>query len=234
MRELVRRLFDTRIHEIRDEWVEKQLAKLPAGIDILDAGCGEQKYRAACPHLHYFTQDFAQYTGGHDGIAYSCETWKYGELNYTCDITAIPAPDGSFDAILCTEVFEHVPDPLTAMREFTRLLRPAGTLIITVPFCAPEHQKPYFFYAGLSDEWFERACKEHKLELVELTHEGNVWWYLSQELRRARGCLISRWARVFYAALTLPALIALKIAEKLQQKDSDYLHLGHFVIARKY
>ena len=39
------------------------------------------------------------------------------------DITAIPHPDDSFDAILCIHVLEHVPDDRAAMRELARVLK---------------------------------------------------------------------------------------------------------------
>ncbi len=50
------------------------------------------------------------------------------------DITAIPYPDGSFDAILCNHVLEHVPEDKKAMREIYRVLKPGGWAILQVPF----------------------------------------------------------------------------------------------------
>lgn len=39
----------------------------------------------------------------------------------------------SFDAIICTEVLEHLPDPASLLRKFHKLLQPGGTLIVSVP-----------------------------------------------------------------------------------------------------
>ena len=50
------------------------------------------------------------------------------------DITAIPHPDASFDAILCNHVLEHVPEDQKAMGELFRVLRPGGWAILQVPF----------------------------------------------------------------------------------------------------
>jgi SAM-dependent methyltransferase len=49
------------------------------------------------------------------------------------DVTAIPHPDASFDAILCSHVLEHVRDDTRAMAELHRVLRPGGWALIQSP-----------------------------------------------------------------------------------------------------
>jgi SAM-dependent methyltransferase len=49
------------------------------------------------------------------------------------DLTDVPHPDDSFDAIICSHVLEHVPDDRAAMRELRRILRPDGWAIVQVP-----------------------------------------------------------------------------------------------------
>src|SRR5258707_310877 len=41
--------------------------------------------------------------------------------------------DQSFDAIVCSHVIEHVSNPIAAMQEFERILRPDGRLVLVVP-----------------------------------------------------------------------------------------------------
>ena len=49
------------------------------------------------------------------------------------DAGALPFPAESFDAAICTEVLEHLFDPLGALEEIGRILRPGGKVVVTVP-----------------------------------------------------------------------------------------------------
>lgn len=51
------------------------------------------------------------------------------------DITRYNAhiPDGHFDALLCTEVLEHVVEPFAAIRELKRIVKVGGYILITTP-----------------------------------------------------------------------------------------------------
>lgn len=52
------------------------------------------------------------------------------------DICNIQYPDESFDAIICSHVLEHVPDDQKAIREFGRVLKKDGWVILLVPIDA--------------------------------------------------------------------------------------------------
>jgi ubiquinone/menaquinone biosynthesis C-methylase UbiE len=125
--------------QARDIWLEKTLKKIPVGSRILDAGAGELRYKKFCSHLTYVSQDFAQYNGKGDGKALQTRTRNNFNIDIMSNITSIPEPDGSFDAIMCIEVLEHLPEPLLAIKEFSRLLKPNGHLLLTAPFCSLTH-----------------------------------------------------------------------------------------------
>ncbi|GII55819.1 methyltransferase [Planotetraspora thailandica] len=54
------------------------------------------------------------------------------------DALSMPFPDASFDRVIASEVLEHIPDDMAAMRELVRVLRPGGLAAITVPSFLPE------------------------------------------------------------------------------------------------
>lgn len=50
----------------------------------------------------------------------------------------LPFPDAAFDRVIAAEVLEHIPDDTAAMAELSRVLRPGGTMAVTVPRFGPE------------------------------------------------------------------------------------------------
>jgi predicted SAM-dependent methyltransferase len=168
----------------RDNWVAVKASQLPPGTKVLDVGAGTCPYRHYFAHCRYFTQDFKKYDGiKRDGGR------DYGTIDYESDITRIPVEDASFDAILCTEVLEHVPDPPAALREMSRILRPGGTLLLTVPLGSGLHQLPYHFYGGLSPNWYHYWGGEYGMHVAEMVPNGGFFRLLAQECIRAASML---------------------------------------------
>jgi ubiquinone/menaquinone biosynthesis C-methylase UbiE len=170
--------------EVREKWLKKTLAAIPKGKKILDAGAGELQYKKFCKHLNYVSQDFGKYTGAGDGKALQTGTWDNSKLDIVSDITAIPVKKSSFDAVMCIEVLEHIPDPIGAIKEFSRILKKGGRLVITAPFCSITHFSPYFFHTGLSKYWYEKILQENGFKINKITANGNYFEYIAQELRR--------------------------------------------------
>jgi ubiquinone/menaquinone biosynthesis C-methylase UbiE len=220
----------------RHAWVQRTLKRLPPGARLLDAGAGEQRFRAACSHLKYVAQDFGQYDGAGNGSALQTRRWDQTRLDIVSDITAIPQPDGSFDAVLCTEVFEHLPDPLAALREFARLVRPGGHLVLTAPFCSLTHMAPYHFATGFNRYFYAKHLPAHGFEVLEIQENGNFFEFLAQELRRLRG-VSTRYAQDVLDEGELGAVhTVLTALQRFSAKDAgskELLCFGYHVLARK-
>jgi len=169
---------------VRDAWVEKVLSELPRDARLLDAGAGECQYKKFCSHLRYVSQDLAEYTGRGSSIGLQQAKWDTSAVDIVCDITAIPEPDASFDAILCTEVLEHLPEPAPALRELARLLKLKGTLIITAPFCSLTHFAPFHYATGFNRYFYSHHLSALGFEITDMIENGNFFEYMGQEVRR--------------------------------------------------
>ncbi len=222
--------------EVRLRWIEERLAAIPRGNRILDAGAGEQRFRQSCGHLEYVSQDFAEYDGSGDQSGLQMGTWDNSGLDIICDITDIPEPNASFDSIICTEVLEHLPNPLEAIQEFSRLLKPGGDLILTAPFCSLTHFAPYHYATGFNRYFYELQLPSHGFDIVELTPNGNFFEYLAQELRRLHS-VADRYTEEGLAWLDWQALRrifrTLERASAEGSESSELLCYGYHVLARK-
>ena len=168
----------------RNLWLKETLSKFPEGQKVLDAGAGELRNKQFCEHLDYKSQDLGTYDGKGDNAGLQTNEWDTSKVDIVCDIVDIPVEDGSFDIILCTEVLEHIPNPLIALKELTRTLKPGGELIITAPFASLTHFAPQHYYSGFNKYFYEKAFAELGLELLECTPNGNYYHYMAQELDR--------------------------------------------------
>ncbi len=220
----------------REVWLEKTLKQIPAGSRILDAGAGEQKYKRFCSHLNYVSQDFAQYNGMGDGAGLQTGSWDQSTLDIISDITAITEPDESFDAIMCIEVFEHLQEPIKAIYEFSRLLKPDGHLILTAPFCSLTHFAPYHFYTGFNRYFYETHLPAKGFVIVDLRENGNYFEYLAQEVRRVPS-MAKRYAEDSSRRFeSLAMKVCLSMLNRFSKKDnasSEMLHFGYHVLAIK-
>jgi ubiquinone/menaquinone biosynthesis C-methylase UbiE len=218
----------------RDKFVHSWLEKLPAGSTILDAGAGVQRYKekAQSCSLHYTSQDFGNYTGGETFGSKSVGQWNSQTCDIVSDITCIPIDDNSFDFVMCTEVFEHLPSPELALEELTRLLKPGGTLLITAPFRCLYHQDPYFFYSGFSKYWYEHFCKNCKLEIQSLMPNGNYYTDLAQEIARTTS-FGKAWLRLLTKIISFPMLIQLYLMDKTFKTKSPESCWGYHLVAQK-
>jgi len=218
-------------------WLKSQLASIPAGYRVLDAGAGQQRNRQFCQHLRYVSQDFCQYEGKGDGKALQTGTWNTTEIDIVSDITTIPLSDRSFDVVLCTEVLEHVPDPVKAVAELARIVNDQGKLIITAPFASLTHFAPYHFSSGLTSYWYKHHLEKLGFEIECTQHNGGWFDFLAQELWRLPW-MGDQYSNRFlgYTALifALPLILLLKFMRSSDTMSSELLTFGWFIVAKRH
>jgi len=129
------------------------------GDRLLDLGCGfgRHAFEAARRGAGVVALD-----AGADEVAGVCATIgamvAAGELDaddtragaVRGDALRLPFADDAFDRVIASEVLEHIENDVGAMTELARVLRPGGTMAVTVPRCGPE-----FINWALSDEYHD-------------------------------------------------------------------------------
>ena len=220
----------------RKKWLEETLKSIPSGLRLLDAGAGELANKKNCTHLNYISQDFCQYEGTGDKKGLQRGSWDTGKIDIVGDIIDIAEDDESFDVVLCTEVLEHLPNPVKALEEFHRLLKKGGTLVLTAPFCSLTHFAPYHYSSGFNRYFYEFHLENLGFKLNEVSRNGNFFEYIGQEVHRIPS-MADRYSMQKVSYLEHFSIkIVLKMLERFSKNDTssdEVLCFGYHVIATK-
>ncbi len=224
----------------RQAWIRKTLAELPAGLSILDVGAGECQYKDACGHLNYKAQDIAQYDGQGNAKGLQTQTFDFHKLDFECDLYDIPE-DEKFDAILCTEVLEHVTDPVKAMEKISRLVTDDGILVVTAPFYSWTHFAPYHYATGFSEYFFNEQMQKMGFEIEDLEANGGYFDLMDQEIGRVAS-VRRRYGRTILDPISYVALFAARMSVRMlaaldgprnKRKSSELATMGWHMKAQK-
>lgn len=111
--------------------------RLTTGARVLDYGCAEMPYRDLLP-------------AGTDLVGADLP----GNPNATIDVRSdgtVPVDDDTFDAVLSTQVLEHVADPAVYLAECARVLRPGGRLLLSTHGIMVWHPDPVDLWRWTSE-----------------------------------------------------------------------------------
>lgn len=192
--------------------------------EVLDVGCGRKPYRAFIPATRYVGLEID-----------TPRTRTVGVADAFYDGRTFPFSNGTFDAVLCSQVFEHVFTPVEFLAEIHRVLRPGGRLVLTVPFVWDEHEQPHDFarYSSFGlRAVLERAgfaVEAHRKSLADSRVLFQLWnayvFKLTQTRRRSVNLLAT-------LVLMAPVNLAGIVLGAVLPRNPD-LYLDNIVLAAK-
>lgn len=119
------RLTDRATVDYRSPEADRRLPALIAaageGATLLNIGSGQTRH---APHM------------------VNVDVGTYAQVDIVGDARELPILDGAADLAVCSAVLEHVADPVAAVAEMRRTLRPGGVAFVETPFMQPYHEGP--------------------------------------------------------------------------------------------
>ncbi|HKO99192.1 MAG TPA: glycosyltransferase [Pyrinomonadaceae bacterium] len=112
-----------------------------SGISVLELGANPYFMTVLLSQFRQAKLQLANFFGGPEkegsqkvSIGHTGETLTFPYKHFNVEVDTFPYPDDSFDVVLFCEIIEHLlSDPVQALTEIRRVLRPGGTLVLTTP-----------------------------------------------------------------------------------------------------
>jgi SAM-dependent methyltransferase len=175
------------------ERINQKIAQsLPYKGRVVDLGCGTAPYKA----------DILKTADEYIGVDWENSLHDQGMVDTFANLCErLPFEDGFADTVVAFQVMEHLPEPGIFLSECQRILRPGGSLFLTVPFMWHVHEEPsdYFRYTRYGLDYLLK-----KTGFVDITIKENTgfWqmWVLKfnyHTVRFSRGILKYFWIPIW-------------------------------------
>lgn len=195
---------------------------------VLEVGCGAQPYRhLLAKGCQYQGLDWE---GVKDVFGYEVPDTVY------YDGSVFPFPEHSFDHLYLTEVLEHIYDLVPFLTECQRVLRPGGSLFLSVPFQARYHYIPYDYWR-FTPAALERLLSEVGFQDIKIKPRGTdisvaCYKFLTVLYRWIYGSMGKKFVGILMAPIGGAALAIghLSLRTGLGSQDDT---LGYIVVASR-
>jgi SAM-dependent methyltransferase len=201
------------LDRIREEIISFSKS-IPSEANVLDFGCGEM------PYYPFFKEKANEYIG----IDISDSPEKNSNINTIIrQGEALPYPDSYFNAVISTQVFEHLEDMDFYAKELGRVLKKDGQMFVSAPFVWDFHPYPKDYWR-ISEDGYRKIFKN--FSEIDFSHDSNSFQCILQSF----GLLLARRGvrvRIIYIVINY-------IISKIDHKKGDnMLPANIFVRLRK-
>lgn len=189
---------------------------------FIDLGCGDMPYR----------RYIEPYVDEYDSLDFFPRSDR---VKYSGDIQAMPqVVDAAYHSAMALEVLEHVPDPLSALKEIYRILKDEGVVIISVPHLSRLHDLPHDYFRftrfGLIS-LLERAG----FQVLSIHERGGLLTFLGHQVSLFVLSVFGGIPIVGRIAIWLNAILVTRLCFFLDRKIKldQFFPAGYTVVARK-
>lgn len=232
-------------------WLQNRTDELFRGIHVgpddvvIDVGCGDSGHGSYCAErgAHVIAVDI-------DPAALAVVRSRMEQIGQgrcttlVSDANPLPVPDETATRVICTEVLEHVEDPVRLLAELLRVGKPGALYLLSVPGSLSENMQkrvapPQYFERPnhiriIDAEQFSRMVADSGLIIEEQAQHGffwSIWWALfwacKVDLSDPSHPVLDRWTETWEGVLQLPGGIELK-----RQLDA-FMPKSEIIVARK-
>ena len=153
-----------------DEFYSRYASSIPSDSRVLDLGGNKVRKRGRFDIDRYGLRVFyANLTSAK-------------KPDVQADAASVPFSANQFDALICAEMLEHVPDPPAVLRETHRVLRDGGVLLFSVPFLHRIHGDP-FDYGRYTDTYWRETLEAIGFRDLNIERQGLFWSVFVDMLR---------------------------------------------------
>jgi SAM-dependent methyltransferase len=193
---------------------------------LLDVGCGSMPYKYLFTNVNEYI-GLDTYNSGHDH--------HYSEIDVFYDGNEIPFPKESFDAVFSSEVFEHIFEIDSTIKQIHGILKKEGLLLITVPFVWDEHEVPYD-YGRYSSYGVKYLIEKHGFTVLKQGKIGTSMEVIFQLILSHFSRIIetkNKPFNIFLNTLIAPPIIIIGLILSIVLPNAPTLFFGNIVLARK-
>lgn len=154
-------------HDVRSTLEKYFQTYLKPDMVVYDIGCGSKPFAASLKGR----------VKAHIGVDIENGFYDARHIDLIGTAYDVPASPESADAVISSQVIEHLDRPLDALKEACRLLKPGGILFLSFPFIYPIHAAPYD-YLRYTNHYLEKKLPEYGFEILDEKSIGGFWYCL--------------------------------------------------------
>jgi SAM-dependent methyltransferase len=193
---------------------------------VMDFGCGSKPYAKL-------------FSGAKEYIGVDIESTGHNHRTSKVDVyyqgNSLPFPDEHFDGVFSSEVFEHIFNLEEMLCEISRVVRPGGKLLITVPFLWGEHEVPYDF-ARYTSFGISYLLRRHGFRIIEQKKTLGYFLACAQSFTVYLHLHVfprNRFLRILLGTIVIFPIHSAALLLNLAFPYSDDLYMNNIVLAER-